>query len=85
MITNLVLADYGWSKGDGERSAWVAFSCDGYSTSADILQQVSLLVDSQALIAKPRQTTNAMDIVLTQYPVDEHVFAYDNAATPKTP
>ncbi|CAK5263635.1 unnamed protein product [Mycena citricolor] len=70
MVADLVSADYGWLRSrDGKRSARAVFkpgkNRDGYFTNTEILEQAR----------------NAMEILASDYPDEEHVLVFDNATT----
>ena len=68
MVSNFILADYGWlGSPDGKELARVLFqpgtNQEGYFMNKDILQQVG----------------HAMDILQAHYPNNNHIFIFDNA------
>lgn len=70
MVADFVSANYGWlHTPNGEEDARVLLkigkSQEGYFTNDDVL----------------KQTQRAIDILWKQYPNDNHVLIFDNAAT----
>lgn len=70
MVADFVSAEHGWLRSkDGTESARVIFKAgknrDGYFSATDVLAQA----------------TRAMDIVARDFPLEDHVFVYDNAPT----
>ncbi|KAJ3560129.1 hypothetical protein NP233_g11034 [Leucocoprinus birnbaumii] len=70
MVTHVISPDYGWleSKNGTKTAQWVikpGKNRDGYFTNDNVLEQFQEMVE----------------IVKADYPNDDHVFFYDNAAT----
>jgi hypothetical protein len=65
MITDFVLADYGWLAGSVHVIFWPGKNCDGYMSNNNILKQAAL----------------AMKLVQELYLHEDHLFIYNNATT----
>jgi hypothetical protein len=70
MVMDFVSADYGFlCSCNGKESAHMIFkpgkNCNGYFTKEEIIEQAE----------------KAMEILARDYPVEDHIFIYDNAMT----